>query len=151
MKIFSSLSEFTAAAGEELGTSDWHQITQEQVNTFAEATGDFQWIHVDVERAKAGPFGGPIAHGFLTLSLFPVLLTQIYRVDNLTMGVNYGIDNVRFPHPVPVGGRVREHAKLLAADPGNGTVRVRIGISIEIEGVDKPGAVGELILVLAGS
>lgn len=150
MKIFSSLAEFTAVVGEDLGSSDWHEITQEQVDTFAEATGDFQWIHVDVERATAGPFGGPIAHGFLTLSLFPVLLTRIYRIDNLTMGVNYGIDSVRFPSPVPVGARVREHATLLAADPGNGTVRVRIGISIEIEGAEKPGAVGELILVLAG-
>lgn len=150
MKIFSSLTEFTAVAGEDLGASDWHEVTQEQVNTFAEATGDFQWIHVDVERAKAGPFGGPIAHGFLTLSLFPVLLTQIYRIENLTMGVNYGIDKVRFPSPVAVGSRVREHAKLLSAEPGNGTVRVRIGITIEIEGAEKPGAVGELILVLAG-
>jgi acyl dehydratase len=151
MKIFSSLAEFTTVAGEDLGVSDWHEVTQEQVNTFAEATGDFQWIHVDVERAEAGPFGGPIAHGFLTLSLFPVLLTQIYRIESLAMGVNYGIDNVRFPAPVPVGSRVREHAKLLSAEPGNGTVRVRIGITIEIEGAGKPGAVGELILVLAGA
>jgi acyl dehydratase len=151
MKIFSSLSEFTAVVGEDLGTSDWYEVTQEQVNTFAEATGDFQWIHVDVERATSGPFGGPIAHGFLTLSLVPVLLTTIYRIDNLTMGVNYGVDKVRFPHPVPVGSRVREHAKLLSAEESGGTVRARIGVTIEIEGVEKPGCVGEMILVLAGA
>src|SRR5438445_3494021 len=96
-----------ALAGEHLGYSEWHAVTQDQVNTFADATGDHQWIHVDIDRAKAGPFGGPIAHGFLTLSLLPMLGQEIYQVGGLRMGINYGLEKVRFPNPVPVGARVR--------------------------------------------
>jgi acyl dehydratase len=98
--------------GEHLGYSEWHQVTQEQVNLFADATGDHQWIHVDVERAKAGPFGGPIAHGYLTLSLAPTLLTEIMQVDGVSMGINYGLNKLRFPSPVPVGSKVRAGATL---------------------------------------
>ena len=99
--------------GEHLGYSDYVEITQEQVNLFADATGDHQWIHVDVERAKAGPFGGPIAHGYLTLSLGPALLPQVVQVNGVSMGVNYGANKVRFPSPVPVGAKLRLGAKLL--------------------------------------
>ena len=99
MRTFASLEEFVAAKGESLGFSEWHTITQEQVNAFADATGDHQWIHVDIERAASGPFGGTIAHGYLTVSLLPVLSSEIFRVQNLTMGINYGLDRVRFPSP----------------------------------------------------
>ncbi len=113
MRVFSDLAEFVAAKGQHLGYSDWHEVTQEQVNLFADATGDHQWIHVDIERANAGPFGGPIAHGYLTLSLVPMLSHEIYQVDGLRMGVNYGSNKVRFPNPVLVGSRVRGGAELL--------------------------------------
>jgi len=99
---FETLADFKAAVGEELGTSEWVEVTQEKINLFADATGDHQWIHVDPERAAKGPFGKPIAHGYLTLSLLPVLTEQIYSVKSVVMGVNYGANKVRFPHPVPV-------------------------------------------------
>src|SRR3954465_1079469 len=107
MRTFNKLSELPALVGQELGVSDWTTITQEQVDKFADATGDHQWIHVDPERAKQGPFGGPIAHGYLTLSLAPVLFGQVLRVDGISMGVNYGLNKVRFPAPVAVGSKVR--------------------------------------------
>ena len=112
MRTFASLAEFVATKGESLGFSDWHKITQEQVNAFADATGDRQWIHVDTERAAGGPFGGTIAHGYLTLSLLPVLQLEIFTVQGLTMGINYGLDRVRFPSPVPVGASIRAEATL---------------------------------------
>ena len=102
-----------AAVGQDLGTSGWVEVTQDQVNRFADATGDQQWIHVDVERAKAGPFGGPIAHGYLTLSLAPVLLPEVLQVSGISMGVNYGCNKVRFPSPVPVGSKLRLGAKIV--------------------------------------
>ena len=107
MRTFDSLDEFVAAKGEELGHSAWHEITQEQVNAFADATGDHQWIHVDTERAAAGPFGTTIAHGYLTVALLPVLMSEIFVIQNLTMGINHGLDRVRFPAPVPVGSMIR--------------------------------------------
>src|SRR5262244_2088338 len=119
--IISGIDELKARAGEHLGYSGWHQVTQDQVNLFADATGDFQWIHVDVERAKAGPFGGPIAHGFLTLSLAPGLLRDVWQMNGAKMGVNYGLNKVRFPSPVPVGSKVRAGALLKeVTDVGGG-------------------------------
>src|SRR5438477_3776694 len=106
-RVVEGVSGLKELVGEHIGYSDWHQVTQEQVNLFADATGDHQWIHVDVERAKAGPFGGPIAHGYLTLSLGPALLPQILEVSGVAMGVNYGANKIRFPSPVPVGAKVR--------------------------------------------
>ena len=148
MRTFHGVEELTAAAGEHLGYSPWHTVTQEQVDTFADATGDHQWIHVDPERAKAGPFGGTIAHGYLTLSLVPMLVWQVYAVEGIRMGVNYGSDTVRFPAPVPVGSRVRAGVELLSVEPGGGGYRVRTKVTVEIDGVAKPGCVAEVISVV---
>ncbi len=140
--------EFSTLAnhvGEHLGFSDYHQVTQDQVNLFADATGDHQWIHIDVERAKAGPFGGPIAHGYLTLSLAPVLLAQVLRVDGVAMGVNYGANKVRFPAPVPVGSNVRIGAKLMGVEDVSGGKQVTIEATFEVEGASKPSCVAELL------
>ena len=111
-RVFDSLDDFKAAAGEVLGTSDWVTITQEQVNTFADATNDHQWIHVDPERAAKGPFGGTIAHGYLTLALLPSFAEEIYTINGLAFGMNYGANKVRFPNPVPVGAKLRATATL---------------------------------------
>jgi acyl dehydratase len=136
-----------ACVGQDVAASDWITITQEQVNQFAEATGDHQWIHVDVERAKSGPFGAPIAHGFLTLSLLPVFFASAFEVRQSAMGVNYGLNKVRFMSPVPVGSRLRAHMKLLSADPidGNG-VQMAWQVSVEREGTDKPVCVAESLV-----
>jgi acyl dehydratase len=131
--------------GEHLGYSQWHEVTQEQVNLFADATGDHQWIHVDIERAKAGPFGGPIAHGYLTLSLAPTLLTEIMRVDGVTMGINYGLNKLRFPSPVPVGSKVRAGAKLASVEQVSGGVQVTLETTFEIEGGSKPVCVAAIL------
>lgn len=131
--------------GEHLGYSEWHEITQDQVNLFADATGDHQWIHVDVERAKAGPFGGPIAHGYLTLSLAPTLLTEIMHVDGITMGINYGLNKLRFPSPVPVGSKLRAGAKLASVEQVSGGVQVTLEATFEIEGGTKPVCVAEIL------
>jgi len=133
--------------GEHLGFSDYIEITQEQVNTFADATGDHQWIHVDPERAtKESPFGGPIAHGYLTLSLGPMLMPQILRVDGVKMGVNYGAGKVRFPAPVPVGSKVRLGAELNSVDDvGGGGAQVTMTFTFEVEGAPKPSCVAEII------
>jgi len=133
--------------GTHLGYSDWLEITQERVNTFADATGDHQWIHVDVERAKAeSPFGGPIAHGYLTLSLGPVLFPQILRVDGIKMGVNYGCGKVRFPSPVPVGSNLRLGATLDSIEEvGGGWHQISMTFTFEVEGAPKPSCVSEII------
>jgi len=133
--------------GTHLGYSDWLEITQDRVNTFADATGDHQWIHVDVERAKAeSPFGGPIAHGYLTLSLGPVLFPQILRVDGIKMGVNYGCGKVRFPSPVPVGSNLRLGATLDAIeDLDGGWSQISMTFTFEVEGAPKPSCVAEII------
>ena len=144
MARFSSVEELAAAVGQK-ETSDWITIDQERVNRFADATDDHQWIHVDPERAKEGPFGGPIAHGYLSLSLLPALASGRFRVDGMVMGVNYGLDRVRFPHPVPVGSRVRAHSEIMSVEPVAQGVRVKLLVTIEIEGVDKPAAVAESI------
>jgi acyl dehydratase len=141
------LAELAACVGQDVAVSDWVTITQEQVNQFAEATGDHQWIHVDVQRAKAGPFGAPIAHGFLTLSLLPVFFASAFEVRQSALGVNYGLNKVRFMSPVPVGSRLRAHMKLLSADPidGNG-VQMAWQVSVEREGADKPVCVAESLV-----
>ena len=117
MKIFETLSELAGLAGQEVAVSDWITISQEQVNQFAQATGDHQWIHVDVDRATAGPFGGPIAHGYLTLSLIPRFFLSSLQIREARMGVNYGLNRVRFMAPVPVGSRLRARMKLLKSEP----------------------------------
>jgi acyl dehydratase len=128
--------------GQHLGYSDWVEITQDMVNRFAEATGDHQWIHTDPERAaKESPFGGPIAHGYLTLSLLPMLVPQIVEITGFRMGVNYGTEKVRFPAPVPVGSRVRAGATLTSATPVDGGVQMQIEVTVEIEGGSKPAMV----------
>lgn len=144
MKVFESLDALDTLVGQEVATSDWITITQEQVNLFAEATGDHQWIHVDVERAKAGPFGAPIAHGFLTLSLIPKFFENAIEIRNTGMGVNYGLNKVRFTAPVPVGSRLRAHLKLLACDPiENAGRQMTWQVTIEREGTDKPVCIAE--------
>ncbi|HVV07919.1 MaoC family dehydratase [Amycolatopsis sp.] len=146
MRVFSSLDEFSAAAGERLGTSEWHTVTQEQVNTFAEATGDHQWIHVDVEKANKGPFGGPIAHGFLTLSLLPVLGKSTYQVEGLKMGINYGLNKVRFPQPVRVGAKVRATAELAEVSDVPGGKQAVVKWTVEIDGEPKPACIAEFVV-----
>src|SRR5919202_2115119 len=140
--IVNGIDELKAKVGEHLGYSDWHEVTQEQVNLFADATGDHQWIHVDPERAaKESPFGGPIAHGYLTLSLVPDLLPQIVEITGFRMGVNYGTEKVRFPAPVPVGSRVRAGATLSSATPFDGGVQMNMDVTVEVEGGSKPAMV----------
>lgn len=146
MKTIESLAELSALVGQEVAVSDWIPITQEQVNLFAEATGDHQWIHVDVEKAKAGPFGAPIAHGFLTLSLVPRFFESALTINNTRMGVNYGLNKVRFTSPVPVGSRLRAAMTLLACEPiENGGMQMTWKVSIEREGVAKPVCIAESI------
>ncbi len=147
MRTFTSPAELLAAQGETLGTSDWVEVTQEKINTFAEATGDHQWIHVDVERAKAeSPFGGPIAHGFLTLSLLPMLSWQIWTVEGTKMGVNYGLNKVRFPSPVAVGSKVRSTAVLTeVTEVGGGGLQLVVSSTVEVEGGSKPVCVAEMV------
>ncbi|MGY1716328.1 MaoC family dehydratase [Geodermatophilus sp. SYSU D01106] len=132
--------------GQHLGYSDWVQVTQEQVQQFADATGDHQWIHVDVDRAKReSPFGGPIAHGYLTLSLIPSLLPEIVEISGFRMGVNYGTEKVRFPSPVPVGSRVRAGATLASATPFEGGIAMNMDVTVEIEGGTKPAMVATVV------
>jgi acyl dehydratase len=146
MKTFETLAELAQHVGEEVAVSDWLTITQEQVNLFAQATGDHQWIHVDVERAKKGPFGAPIAHGFLTLSLLPKLIESTLAIRQSRMGVNYGLNKVRFTAPVPVGSRVRARVTLLAADPiDNNGYQFTWNVVIELDGSSKPACVAESI------
>ncbi|MBW8820040.1 MAG: MaoC family dehydratase, partial [Streptomyces sp.] len=135
------LDELKKLAGSDLGTSEWIEVTQERVNTFADATGDHQWIHVDPEKAAAGPFGAPIAHGYLTLSLFIPLFTELLDVQGVTTKVNYGLNKVRFPSPVKVGARIRLVAKLTDVEEVPGGVQVTVDGAIEIEGGAKPAAV----------
>jgi acyl dehydratase len=134
-----------AKVGEHLGYSPWLEVTQDQVNLFADATGDHQWIHVDPERAKAGPFGGPIAHGYLTLSLGPNLLPKTVEIRGFSMGVNYGANNVRFPSPVPVGSKVRLGARLVSVDDVAGGVQCTMELTFEVEGNEKPSCVAEVL------
>ena len=148
MKVIMSIDDAVSAVGEELGVSDWLQIDQKRINDFADATNDHQWIHVDVERAKAeSPYGTPIAHGFLTLSLVPALSKDNFRLENAKMAINYGLNKVRFVAPVPVDGSVRVRSELAAADKvDDNTVNMTVKHTIEIDGVDKPAAVAEMIV-----
>jgi acyl dehydratase len=144
-RIFTSVDGLRAAVGEQLGHSDWLEVDQKRIDLFADATGDHQWIHVDRERAASGPFGTTIAHGYLTLSLLPVLVPQVMRVEGVRMGVNYGTGKVRFPAPVPAGSRVRATAAVKAVEDVTDGVQVTVVVTVEREGGDKPVCVAESI------
>jgi acyl dehydratase len=146
VRIFESLDELGKAVGEQLGYSDWHTVTQDQINAFADATGDHQWIHIDLEAAAKGPFGTTIAHGFLTLSLIPMLVVQVSRVNGIRMGVNYGLNKVRFPAPVPVGSKLRAGVKILSFGEIPGGAQAVNEVTIEREGGDKPCCVAETVV-----
>jgi acyl dehydratase len=148
MRVFTTLDELTAAVGEELGTSDWLEVTQDRVDAFADATGDHQWIHVDVERAKDGPFGGTIAHGYLTLSLIPQFTPQIFSLETPGARLNYGVNKVRFPNPVPVGSRIRATASLESVTDVTAGKQMVTKYVVEIEGADKPACVAETVVLL---
>ena len=148
MRTFTSLDELTSAVGETLGTSDWLEIDQERVDQFAEATGDHQWIHVDVERAAAGPFGGTIAHGYLTLSLIPLLGSQVFALDTPGAKLNYGVNKVRFPNPVRVGSRVRAKVAVGEVTDIPAGKQLTLRYTVEIEGQDKPACVAETVVLL---
>jgi acyl dehydratase len=146
MHTFETLAELPPRVGQEVAVSDWITVTQDQVQLFADATGDHQWIHIDVERARAGPFGAPIAHGFLTLALLPQFFQMCVRAPQLRMSINYGLNKVRFPAPVPVGSRVRARIQLVACDPlEGGGVQIVWGVTVEREGSDKPVCVAETL------
>ncbi len=144
-RVITGVAGLKAAVGDHLGYSEYIEISQERVNQFAEATGDFQWIHVDVERAKSGPFGGPIAHGYLTLSLGPMLYPTVVRIEGFSMGVNYGANKVRFPSPVPVGSKVRLGVKVLEVEEIANGVQMTMEFTFECEGSSKPSCVAEII------
>jgi acyl dehydratase len=148
MRTFTSLDELTAAVGESLGSSDWLEIDQARVDAFADATGDHQWIHVDVERAKDGPFGGTIAHGYLTLSLVPYLGSQVFALETPGAKLNYGVNKVRFPSPVRVGSRVRTHIAVVSVEDIPAGKQMQLKHVIEIEGQDKPACVAETVVLL---
>ncbi len=148
MRTFTDVTELAGAVGEHLGYSDWLTVTQERVDQFADATGDHQWIHVDPDRAKQGPFGGTIAHGYLTLSLIPLLSKEIYRVDGLRMGINYGTDKVRFPAPLPVGSSVRAGAELVSVRQTAQGFQAVVKTTIEAQGMEKPVCVAETVVLL---
>ncbi|MDH2392588.1 MULTISPECIES: MaoC family dehydratase [Streptomyces] len=148
MKTFHGLAELEQAVGTHLGHSDWHTVTQRQIDMFAEATGDHQWIHVDPERAAQGPFGTTIAHGYLTLSLVPRLVWQVYSVEGMRMGVNYGADRLRFPAPLPAGSKVRAGVELLSVTPGAGGHQVTTRVTVERDGGTKPVCVVDAVSVL---
>ena len=145
MITVNGLDELKALAGQDLGVSEWLEITQERVNTFADATDDHQWIRVDPEKAKAGPFGGPIAHGYLTLSLVIPLFNELLKVDGVKMGVNYGLEKVRFPHPVPVGSKIRLNAKVVSVEDVPGGTQSTFDFTVEIDGVAKPACVARTV------
>jgi len=145
METLQGIEGVKASAGKEWGRSDWLQVTQERIDQFADATDDHQWIHVDPERAKAGPFGATIAHGFLTLSLVPSLAGSLVKVEGVRMGINYGLNKVRFPSPVRVGSRIRALSKNVSVEDVDGGVQVVNQVTIEIEGQEKPACVAETV------
>lgn len=147
MRVFANLDELRAAKGEHLGESEWHTIDQDQVNLFADATGDHQWIHTDEAKARSGPFGGTIAHGYLTLSLILPLFTELLDINGIGMSVNYGLNRVRFPSPVRVGAKIRLHGTVgeVTDIPGDG-VQMTVDFTVEIDGGDKPACVAQAIL-----
>ncbi|WP_431781328.1 MaoC family dehydratase [Streptomyces chumphonensis] len=145
-RVFASVTELREAVGAELGPSDWLEVDQKRIDLFAEATGDHQWIHVDPEKAAQGPFGTTIAHGYLTLSLLPVLMPQVLRVEGVSMGVNYGVNKVRFPAPVPVDARVRATARIADVSEAGTGVQCTVRVTVEREGGDKPVCVAETVV-----
>ncbi|MFT4263834.1 MAG: MaoC family dehydratase [Nocardioides sp.] len=146
MRVFEGIDEFVAAEGSELGSSDWIEVDQRRIDLFADATGDHQWIHVDPERAAGGPFGGTIAHGFLTLSMLPVIWHQLYEVEGVRLAVNYGLGKVRFIAPVPAGAKIRGTAAIKDVTALDGAVQATVTTTIEIQGAEKPAAVVESIV-----
>src|SRR5690606_19836978 len=146
LRIFRSAEELAQSEGVELGTTDWLTVDQKRINRFADATGDHQWIHVDPERAASGPYGGTIAHGLLTLSLLPQFLHPLYRVDGVRMAINYGLNKVRFPAPVPVGSRLRARSRVAEVTRMEGAVQAVLATTLEVEGAEKPAAVIESIV-----
>ncbi|MFE1783798.1 MaoC family dehydratase [Streptomyces sp. NPDC059506] len=146
VRTFASLEELRSSVGEQLGTSDWLEIDQKRIDLFADATGDHQWIHVDPEKAESGPFGSTIAHGYLTLSLIPAFMPQLMNVGGVRMGVNYGVNKVRFPAPVPVGSRLRATARLGEVSEAGGGVQMVLHVTVEREGGDKPVCVAETVV-----
>jgi len=145
MRTITGLAELKQAEGDDLGTSEWHEVTQQAIDAFADATGDHQWIHVDSERAKQTPFGGTIAHGYYTLSLAPMLTEQIFDLEGFAFAVNYGLNKVRFPAPLPVGSRVRMQARLKALEEVPGGAQMTVEVTFEREGGDKPVCVAETL------
>ena len=145
MRSFETIAELKDLLGQEIGVSDWITVTQERIQLFADATNDHQWIHLDVERAKAGPFGTTIAHGFLTLSLLPEMAASAFGVNETRMGVNYGLNKVRFPAPVPSGSRLRGRFKLVGYEPLEGGAQLTVQVTMEREGSDKPVCIAESI------
>jgi acyl dehydratase len=145
VRTITGLDELKDAEGETLGTSDWHEVTQEDIDAFADLTGDHQWIHVDPERAKDTPFGGTIAHGYYTLSLAPRFSEQIIRLDGFSFGVNYGLNKVRFPAPLPVGDRVRMTSRMERVEPIPGGAQIVLELTFEREGGEKPVCVAESV------
>jgi acyl dehydratase len=146
VQTFASLDEFAGAAGTDLGTTDWLTVDQERIDLFARATGDDQWIHTDPERAADGPFGTTIAHGLLTLSLVPVFMHDLYRVEGIAMAVNYGFNKVRFVAPVPVGSKLRGAGSVVEVTPVSGGMQAVFGLTLEIDGSSKPACVCESII-----
>jgi len=144
-RTFASTAELAGAVGADLGTTDWITVTQDQVDKFADATLDHQWIHTDSDRARQGPFGGPIAHGYLTMSLASHFLSDLARVDGISMGINYGVDKVRFPSPVPVGSKLRGHGEVVDVKEVPGGVQAVVRVTIEREGGDKPAAIVDTV------
>ncbi|MGQ0573212.1 MAG: MaoC family dehydratase [Pseudonocardia sp.] len=143
MKVFNGVDELRAAKGSQVGVSDWYTVEQEQIDGFADATMDHQWIHVDAEKAKDGPFGTTIAHGFLTLSMIVPMVWNVYNVEGVKMGINYGLNKVRFTSPVPVGSRVRGNVELVDVADVTGGVQVTTKVTVEIEGSERPALVAE--------
>lgn len=148
MRIFTTLDEVAGSANSEIGTTDWLVVDQERINLFADATGDHQWIHVDEERAKAGPFGATIAHGFLTVSLLPLFNSMSFAFETPGARLNYGLNKVRFPHPVPVDSRLRSHVSFGDVTDLPTGKQLILKHTLEIEGVDKPACVAELVVLL---
>jgi acyl dehydratase len=148
MRIFHNLDELAGAVGQVLGQGEWLTVTQQMIDLFAEATGDFQYIHVDPERAVKGPFGAPVAHGFLTLSLIPRLANTVYKVEGIATGINYGSNRVRFIEPVHVNRRIRAQTKLLAVEPSSRGTRITSEATVEIEGSARPACIAELIVLM---
>lgn len=148
MRVFTTLEEVSSAAGEELGTSDWITIEQDRVNQFADATGDHQWIHVDTEKAAKGPFGGTVAHGYLTLSLIPYLGAQVFGLETPGAKLNYGVNKVRFPNPVLVGSRIRAHVSVGEVTDLPKGKQMTLKHTVEIEGQEKPACIAESVILL---